>query len=80
MSSSAFPKKIAMSNIFHMPPWSAMLLMWGQCYFNNGEEIFWAKFTIFWGKSQDKACFPTKQPLPLYLLCLPYHKKRFSEI
>ena len=57
-----------MPNIFHMPPWSAMQPMWGQFYFNYGEEVFWANFKFVLGKSQAKAYFTPKQPLSYYLL------------
>ena len=42
-----FLKNIGMPIIFHMPPWSAMYLMWGLCYFNFCEEIFWQILPFF---------------------------------
>ena len=45
-------KKVAMLIIFHMPPWSAMRLMWGLCYFRFHAQMFSAEFNSFLGKSQ----------------------------
>ena len=45
-------KMVAMSIILHMPPWSAMCLMWGLRYFRFHAEMFSAEFTSFSGKSQ----------------------------
>ena len=39
-----------MSITFHMPPWSAIQLMWELCYFSFLTEIFLADFTSFLGK------------------------------
>ena len=38
--------------IFYIPPWSAMWLMLGLCYFRFHAEMFSAEFTSFLGESQ----------------------------
>ena len=40
--------------IFYIPPWSAMWLMLGLCYFCFHAEMFSAEFTNFFGKSQHE--------------------------
>ena len=47
-----FMKKVAMPIIFHMPPWSAMWLMWGLSYFRFHAEMFSAELTSFSCKTQ----------------------------